>query len=238
MLLFVFGGRGYGVAGKMYYDSYTKIFVDACEYLGVPYGLYFLDEAINEDEISKEYDFIMAKYNEFNGKFNLLPLCIDIENQHGDGRADNIWNERVDLINQLVYKLKSENNIDCLIYANGARIETYLKDVSALYWTAFYTFDGNIPKVFYDEFIKLEEEKNKSDSANIENSVLSNKINLSDTSTIWYSDEYLDKVVAWQFTESAAPNDGIVGDLDLNLFKNDYFVERCYKTYLTSKNNI
>lgn len=225
-----FGGRGYGKAGNMYYDNYTNVFVDACEYLGIPYGLYFLDEAVNTEEINAEYDFIMAKINDYRGKFNLLPLAIDMENQHGDGRADDIWNERVELINLLVNKLKTQN-MECMIYANGARIETYLKDVEANYWTAAYTLDNSIPKVFYDEFIKIEEEKNRLNETNIENSILNHKINLGDTNTIWYSDEYLNKVIAWQFTENAASNDGISGNLDLNLFKNDFFVEKCYEIY-------
>ena len=220
------GGRGYGKAGNMYLDEKVDVFVEACEYLGVPYGFYFLDEALTEQEIEDEYNYIkdgLAKYS--NNKFGCLPLTIDMENQHGDGRADDIWPERVELLNSLIDKFK-QDDIEIMIYANGARIETYLKDVNCVYWTAAYTLDGNIPKVFYDDFIKNEEKKNKNNPSNIENSILNHRINLSDTDTIWYSDEYLNKVVGWQFTESAAPNDGISGNIDLNLFKTEYIYER------------
>jgi len=224
------GGRGYGQKGNMYYDDKVTIFIDACEYLGVPYGFYFLDEAVNEKEVHEEYEFVMARYKEYTGKFNLLPLFIDAENQHGDGRADNIWDERVHLINILIDDFQKDN-IDCMLYANGARIETYFKDVNCKYWTAAYTLDDKIPKYFYNDWIKSEEEKNKKDSSNIEKSILNTKVNLGDTETIWYSDSYLDKVAAWQFTESAAPLDGIKGTLDLNLMDNDCFKNYCIERY-------
>ena len=48
------GGRGYGDEGVMYIDSNYQVFVDACEYLGIPYGFYFLDEALNTKEIEEE----------------------------------------------------------------------------------------------------------------------------------------------------------------------------------------
>ncbi len=38
------GGRGY-TEGKIYYDNNFKMFRDACEYLKIPYGFYFIDEA-------------------------------------------------------------------------------------------------------------------------------------------------------------------------------------------------
>jgi hypothetical protein len=157
-------------------------------------------------------------------------LFIDAENQHGDGRADNIWDERVHLINILIDDFQKDN-IDCMLYANGARIETYFKDVNCKYWTAAYTLDDKIPKYFYNDWIKSEEEKNKKDPSNIENSILNTKVNLGDTETIWYSDSYLDKVAAWQFTESAAPLDGIKGTLDLNLMDNDCFKNYCIERY-------
>lgn len=219
------GGRGYGVAGNMYLDEKVDIFVEACEYLGVPYGFYFLDEAVKVKEIYDEYDYIKEGLKRYNGNYNLLPLALDMENQHGDGRADNAWPNRVQLVNLLIEEFQKDN-IECIVYANGARIETYLKDLNCYYWTAAYTLDDKIPKVFYDEFIRNEEEKNKKNPANIENSILNTKVNLGDTETIWYSDNYLNKVMGWQFTESAAKDDGIEGTLDLNLFKTRFIMRK------------
>ena len=45
------GGRGYGAEGNFYEDEKYKEFVEACEYLEIPYGFYFLDEAMNNKRI-------------------------------------------------------------------------------------------------------------------------------------------------------------------------------------------
>ena len=34
------------------------MFVDACEYLGMPYGFYYIDEALNSEEIDEEITFM------------------------------------------------------------------------------------------------------------------------------------------------------------------------------------
>ena len=48
------GGRGYGSQGNFFEDKEYEKYIEACEYLGVPYGFYFLDEAINSKEIDEE----------------------------------------------------------------------------------------------------------------------------------------------------------------------------------------
>ena len=52
------GGRGYGEKGNFYYDKNYKDYINACEYLKIPYGFYFLDEALNDKEVDEEVDFI------------------------------------------------------------------------------------------------------------------------------------------------------------------------------------
>ena len=37
------GGRGYGEKGNFYEDNKYKEYVEACEYLKIPYGFYFLE---------------------------------------------------------------------------------------------------------------------------------------------------------------------------------------------------
>ena len=54
------GGRGWGQKGVLYYDSEVTNYITACEYLGIPYGFYFLDEALNEEEIEEEVNFVKA----------------------------------------------------------------------------------------------------------------------------------------------------------------------------------
>ncbi len=226
------GGRGYGAEGNIYPDNHVGIFADACEYLGVPYGYYFVDEAITEQEIIEEAEFIKNYYQKNPSTFAVLPMTIDMEYQHGEGRSDNLWEARVPLVNQLIDLLKQEG-IESMVYANGARIETYLKDLNTVYWTAMYPEDGQIPDAFYPEYIEEEEQKNRENPDNIENSVLNTKINRGGTDTVEYSKEYFQKVVGWQFTENAAESAGIHGKLDLSLLNNDFFKDY----YLTVLNH-
>jgi len=220
------GGRGYGKNGTMYYDKSTSFFVEACEYLGVPYGFYFLDESLNYSEVMNEVKFISNGLKQFNKlDFNLLPIFIDLEYQFGDGRADNIWNQRVPVLNLLIDSIKNELGIDTIIYANGARIETYIKDVNCNFWTAHYTLDNKIPVVFYKDFVRSEEQKD------INNSLLYKEVNRGGTDTFNYSEEYLNKVVGWQFTENAASDNGIIGLLDLSLFDNTYISNYCISKF-------
>ena len=99
----------------------------------------------------------------------------------------------------------------------------------------YFDFNTIIPEPKYkvetsSKYILSEEEKN-SDESNILESVLNTKVNKSDTETIWYSEEYLNKVVAWQFTESGAKLDSIEGTIDLNLMDNRFFANYCYEIY-------
>ena len=234
MLLLECGGKGYGKPGKMYYDKKTDFFASVCEYLGIPYGYYFLDEAITKEEVEEEVKFVTDYIKTHQGKFRVLPISIDMEYQHGNGRADLYWNERVELVNELIEKMKNEN-LECMLYANGARIETYLKEVNCPYWTAMYPVDSKIPEKFYDEYMKEQMLINEEHPERVEESVLNTKVNKGGTDTLMYSEEYLKKVVAWQFTEDAASLDGIEGPLDLSLMDNEFFEKYYQKVFETTE---
>ena len=78
------GGRGYGTEGNFYYDKNYKDYINACEYLGIPYGFYFLDEALNDEEIEEEVEFIKNFLNENAGPNHKLPVAIDIDAKIAD----------------------------------------------------------------------------------------------------------------------------------------------------------
>ena len=216
------GGRGYGKEGKMYNDDKVDIYIDVCEYLEIPYGFYFIEEALNEEEIIEEIEFINNILAGKNLKYNKLPLAIDLENQHGIGRTDNTWNNRTELINKFVEEFKKQEK-EVILYANGARIETYIKDANIKFWAAMYRKDDKLPQKWYKEMILEEMKAIEDNKVSLENSVLSIKINLSDTNTIKYSEEYLDKVIAWQFTEDGAKDDNINKHIDLSIVNNNHF---------------
>ena len=69
-----------------------------------------------------------------------------------------------------------------------------------------------------------EEAKIRTLQESINDSVLNSDLNKSETQTVTYSDEYLDKVVGWQFTESGAKKSGIDKYIDLSLFDNKFLM--------------
>lgn len=187
------GGRGYGEEGNFYTDKQFKIFIDACEYLKIPYGFYYIDEAVNSEEIDEEVEF-MRKFIETNSTaMNKLPLAIDIETHDGAGRADEIWEDRAFLAEELVQKF---NNIGIrnIIYSNARTANEYLWNVNSNFWIAYYPEIGKIPDFWYTD----------TDQEPVQNL------------------EFMDKVIAWQFTESGAGEE-IKEKVDISLVKNNFF---------------
>ena len=52
------GGRGYGKEGKFYTDPKYQIFIEACDYLSVPYGFYYIDEAIKVWKLTRKFNLL------------------------------------------------------------------------------------------------------------------------------------------------------------------------------------
>lgn len=184
------GGRGYGEKGVWYTDSYYKIFIEACEYLRVPYGFYYLDEALNAKEIDEEVKLMEKFVNENATSMCKLPLAIDLEYQEGSGRADNIWNKREELIAELMKKFK-QANIETIIYTNYNRANKYLSNLDSKFWIAYYKEDEMIPEEWFF-----------------------------DTEECNVNEELKDKIIGWQFTETGAQKSGLNEKLDFSLVKN------------------
>lgn len=142
------GGRGYGEEGKFYTDTQYKLFIEACEYLGVPYGFYYIDEAITSEEIDEEVEFIKKFIEQNATKMCKLPLALDIENHDGVGRADKIWEDRAGLVTELISKFK-QNNIETIVYSNAIYASKYLSLLDTKFWLAYYTLEGTVPSYWY-----------------------------------------------------------------------------------------
>lgn len=190
------GGRGYGAEGNMYIDSDFQMFVNACEYLGVPYGFYFLDEALNSEEIDEEVEFIKDFLENNAGENCILPVALDIERHNGQGRADNIWNDRATLVQELIDKLENEN-IKTIVYSNANIANLYLSSLDTKFWIAYYPEEDTIPAYWYFD--------------------LENQEGASNT-------ELNKKTIGWQFSENGA-GDEVTDRVDLSLFNKDFFEE-------------
>ena len=112
------GGRGYGEQGNFYEDEKYQEYVEACEYLEIPYGFYFLDEALNDIEIKEEVQVIQTFLQKNAGPNCKLPIALDVEEHDGKGRADDIWLSRAELVQKLINSLKKEN-IESIVYTNA-----------------------------------------------------------------------------------------------------------------------
>lgn len=187
------GGRGYGKEGNFYTDTEYQIFVDVCEYLKIPYGFYFIDEAINTEEIEEEAKWIKDFLEQNAGKYCMLPVAIDVEKYDNvETRTEKIWDIRASLIEQLIKKL-DENNIKSIIYTNANTANEYLSEIDSLFWLSYYTLKDEIPNYWYTE-TNQQATKNK---------------------------ELMDKTIAWQFTETGAGNQiKEKVDLSIVLWKN------------------
>lgn len=192
------GGRGYGEEGNFYTDPDFKMYIEACDYLGIPYGFYYIDEALNTEEVDEEVAFMYNFIKENATINNVLPLVIDIE-KYDNGiksRTRDIWDERKYLAQELVDKFNSKG-ISSIIYSNARIANEYLYEVNTCFWLAYYDRENKVPTKWYTEV---------EDEEPVKNEIL------------------MDKMVAWQFSETGAGKE-IDYKLDLNLVKNDFFIE-------------
>lgn len=73
--------RGYG-SGKIVEDARFVEYARACKSYGIPFGLYFMSQAITEEEGREEAEFAVRKAEQYGAT---LPIFIDSED--GDGTA-------------------------------------------------------------------------------------------------------------------------------------------------------
>lgn len=187
------GGRGYGTDGNFYKDTEYQKFIDACDYLGVPYGFYFIDEAINLEEIEEEKNWILEFIQENSTKNNMLPFAIDIEKFEVKARTDDIWDKRGELVQKLIDKLKEEG-VNTIVYSNAKKASQYLSKMDTYFWLAYYTKNNELPSKWINE-IEIEE---------------------------GLEEEITNKTIAWQFSEKGV-KDIINEKVDANLVKNKFF---------------
>ena len=188
------GGRGYGEEGKFYEDAVSKEWAEECEFLDIPFGFYFLDEAINSEEIDEEVEFIEQFLNNNSYKNNLFPIALDIE-EHEGGRAEEIWEDRANLVLELLGKLKNKN-INTILYSNANTANTFLSSIDTRFWLAYYPNDiVELPKKWYTDYEEQEPTQNE---------------------------ELMQKMIAWQFSETGAGRD-ITELIDVSLIERDFY---------------
>ena len=187
------GGRGYGDEGKFYTDPNYQMFIEACDYLKMPYGFYYIDEAITDEELDEEVIFVQEFLNKNKTQMNILPLAIDAEYHDGVGRADEMWDERAELLSNLILKFK-EKGIDTIVYSNANTAAEYLDELDTKLWIAYYDKKGEIPNHWYSE--------TDQEAA--------------------LNEEFTNKIIAWQFTETGIDRNSKF-QVDFSIVDNRFF---------------
>lgn len=134
------GYRGY-VSGKIVIDSMFETYAKACYNYGIPFGLYFMSQAINIPEAIEEADFALNYAEKYH---TLLPIYIDSED--GDGtakvvRADSLSkNARTDICASFC-KTVVDSHRQAGTYASKSWFEHQLDNSrlsNYLFWVAQY----------------------------------------------------------------------------------------------------
>ena len=189
------GGRGYGEEGNFYTDPNFRMFIEECEFLKIPYGFYYIDEGITEEELDEEVKFVENFLIENKTEMCKLPLAIDVEDHDGKGRAQKLWDERAELVSSLILKFK-EKNIDTIVYTNANLANKYLDEVDTKFWVAYYDLKNEIPKVWYTE---TEQEAAQNENLRA-------------------------KIIGWQFTENGIEKNTKYS-VDFSVVDNNFFRE-------------
>lgn len=188
------GGRGYGQAGNFYTDPQADNYANACEFLGIPFGYYFLDEAITITEVDEEVKFINEYIENRSYINNVLPIAIDVEKHAETGRADGIWDSRYMFVNDLIGKLEKKNK-RAILYSNANIASKYLESVQAKMWLAYYPGVSEIPDYWYSD--------TNGDGALNKNIIT--------------------KMIGWQFTEKGIPKI-VNEKVDLSIVYSNYLL--------------
>jgi hypothetical protein len=112
------------------YRNNLERLVKLCEQYKIPYGFYYFSQAINEQDIKTEANFIKKELNDYNTTYNILPFAIDIEEQAKEGdisyytrvhnNAQNKGkNYQTNITNELINRVREENpNFDFILYTD------------------------------------------------------------------------------------------------------------------------
>lgn len=139
------GNRGYGT-GKLVEDSTFDANMKGALEAGIHVGVYIYSQAINEDEIREEYQFVMDKIEPYGVN---CPIVFDVEKTaDASGRMNLISVEERTALTKLFCQLVEESGYKPIIYhnvemgalmINVAELESYDK------WLAYYNEDMYYP---------------------------------------------------------------------------------------------
>lgn len=119
------GFRGYGTTGKIILDdTFEENYKNATEQ-GIAVGVYFFSQAINEEEVKEEAEFVVQKLEEKKIEY---PVFYDLEKIKNDtARTDNLTDIEVNLFTHRFCEEISNKGYIPGIYGNAKTYTTRMK---------------------------------------------------------------------------------------------------------------
>lgn len=140
------GYRG-SVTGALVEDWYFKKNIEGATAAGIPVGLYFFTQAVNEVEAVEEASMVLSLCKEYEIKY---PIFIDTEGAGGDGRADKLTPDQRTAVCQAFCQTIRNAGYEAGIYASknwfNNNIKTEILPDNIYLWLAEYgdavTYEG------------------------------------------------------------------------------------------------
>lgn len=134
------GYRGYSSSGKVVADVNFKSFAEGCKKVGLPFGVYFMSQAITEAEGADEAVYSVANAKEYGAT---LPIFFDSEwsNKNHNGRADGLSKAQRTAVAKAFCNKVKELGYDSGVYASESWFDTHLNynELKSYYiWVADY----------------------------------------------------------------------------------------------------
>lgn len=139
------GLRGYG-SGKLVEDEYFEQNIKGALSAGIKVGVYFYTQAINEEELMEEANFVLEKIAPYKVE---LPVVFDVEKVSGDnGRMNSLSLEERTNLTLLFCQTIENAGYKPMIYHN-MEMSTLMLDLETLEsydkWFAYYNSDFYYP---------------------------------------------------------------------------------------------
>ena len=127
-------------------DSYFEKNVQKCEELGIPYGVYLYDYALNLDGAAEQAAMVL---DAIKGKNVTCGVWFDLEDSDGFKEKNGILNkEHLTPLAKEFIRIIEEAGYYCGIYSTEIWFNSYLPDVECNKWIAFW--GGNDGQVYGD----------------------------------------------------------------------------------------
>ncbi len=144
------GNRGYGSSGKLVEDGYFDANMKGAQAAGIKVGVYLYSQAINEDEVLEEANFVLQKIAPYQLD---CPVVFDVEKVSSGGRMNDISLEERTHLTRLFCQTIENAGYRPMIYYNTemaalmldlAQLEEYDKWFAAYTDTLYFPYEYKV----------------------------------------------------------------------------------------------